>query len=896
MGIWDTVVNKGYDLLIKQEEKKQIEARELRNHEKAMKNPLYNSYADCIINDYEAEHLEALRKYLPECTVLLKSNGDFPLSAPCRIAAYGHGVRNTVKGGTGSGEVNSRFSVNVEQGLEQAGFEITTNRWLDAYDEILELAHGRFIQYIKEKAKLEKISVIAAGMGAVMPEPDYRRVRIRNSKFGNDPVKPGKKNGKGKDGIENKRPLTISYEGDAAIYVLSRISGEGNDRRLIKGDYRLNDSEIKDILLCNKKYKKFMLVINAGGPVDLTPVMEVENILVLSQLGVEGGIALADILLGKANPSGKLTTTWLKAAQTVLFPFGDKDDTEYEEGIYVGYRYFDRFMSAEDEHKNKEPLFAFGHGLSYTDFSITNATISERLITEASTQGSGRVNGTVQDSGDQVIGGQTSGERCIDSEITVTCQVKNTGAYPGKEVVQVYVSPPNDDTTVLDKPYQVLAAFEKTDELLPGQEVTVKASFRLSDIASFDESKAAFLLESGDYVIRVGNSSRNTVVAGKRRLRSSTYFPIEFNNSYDDIAVNPYIASMSDEELAYMCIGAFDPKGGLASVIGSASTHVAGAAGESCNLYQKKGLKPLVMADGPAGLRLSKEFFTDEKGKAIGIGPVIPGFVSDFLPKAVVGIVDSMAKKPKPDQEVKNQFTTALPIATAMAQSWNLSFANKCGDIVGDEMKRFNVQLWLAPALNIHRNVLCGRNYEYYSEDPLISGRFAAAVTNGVQAHAGCGVTIKHFLANNQENNRYCNNSVVSERALREIYLRGFEICVREAEPAALMTSYNLLNGEHTSESRRFVSDILRGEWGYKGIVMTDWITGGDIMSANDCKYGAPTPYKVIEAGTQLFMPGGKKDYNNLREAMRKGVISRRVVEKNATRLWKMSNKLYGEL
>lgn len=882
MGIGDVITKIGYSLIIKEAEIKEKEEKAAKALEREKKSPYFNEFAGCRINEYESNHLAILRKHLAECMVLLKSNGDFPLETPCKIAAYGHGVRHTIKGGTGSGEVNSRFSVNVEQGLVHAGFEITTGRWLDAYDEVLERAKNYFKGYIKEKAKLEKISVIAAGMGAVMPEPEYRKIRVKESKKSIKAHKRAVSTNKAVISDKVLKPLRINYEGDVAIYVVGRISGEGNDRRVIKGDYKLNDSEIKDILLCNKKYKKFLLVVNAGGPIDLSPVMEVPNILVLSQLGVETGNALADVILGKATPSGKLTTTWVTSAQAVKFPFGERDDTVYEEGIYVGYRYFDKYVggdvksNAADKNdvtnnvnaadKNM-PLFPFGHGLSFTDFSISNTSISEKLITDA------------QDS------------RCIDSEITVKCTVKNTGKYSGKEVVQVYVSAPSNETT-LDKPYQVLAAFAKTGELVPGQSEEIICTFRLRDIASYNEKSNQFLLDSGEYIIRIGNSSRNTVIAGKRNLKKSAYFPIQYNEKSDDVAVDPRVATMSDEELAYLCIGAFDPKGGVASVIGAAGSHVAGAAGETYAGFEKKGLKPLIMADGPAGIRISREYIMDENGRAYSLGSVLPGFVSDFLPNAVVKLMDGMAKKPKKDQEIYNQYATALPIATAIAQSWNIDFARQCGDIIGDEMERFNINLWLAPALNIHRNVLCGRNFEYYSEDPLISGRFAAAVTQGVQAHKGCGVTVKHFLANNQENNRYCNNSVVSERALREIYLRGFEICIKEAEPVALMSSYNLVNGEHTSESRRFISDILRGEWGYKGIVMTDWITGGDFLSAQDSKYTGPETWKVIAAGSELFMPGGKNDYLNLLEAMKDGRISRRLVEKSATRLWKMSDKL----
>ena len=208
-------------------------------------------------------------------------------------------------------------------------------------------------------------------------------------------------------------------------------------------------------------------------------------------------------------------------------------------------------------------------------------------------------------------------------------------------------------------------------------------------------------------------------------------------------------------------------------------------------------------------------------------------------------------------------------------------------------MERFGIHLWLAPALNIHRSIRCGRNYEYFSEDPLISGVFAAALTKGVQSHPGCGVTIKHFAANNQETNRYNNNSIVSERALREIYLKGFEICVRLAQPKALMTSYNLLNGKHTSEHRELLEDVLRCEFEFDGIVMTDWVTSSDILSA-DAKYPAPEAYKVALAGNDLFMPGSQQEIDNLTAALKNGHITREELIKNATRICRMAVEFAG--
>ena len=289
------------------------------------------------MNGYEKEHLSRLRQYLPGCTVLLKKNGAFPLDGPCRIEAVGSGVRYTVKGGTGSGEVNSRYFDNIEKGLRNAGFELFNMDWSTIYGSFREEAREEFISGIRKKAKEQKLSIIAASMGAVMKEPEY--------------------------------DIPLKFNADAAIYVVSRISGEGNDRLAEKGDFMLTDSEVKDILALDEKYEKFMLVINAGGPVDLSPVMSVGNILVLSQLGVETGSALADILLGKAYPSGKLATTWARIEDySSLGDFALRDDTEYREGIYVGYRYFDM--------AGVRPLFPFGYGLGYTDFELETRNVS----------------------------------------------------------------------------------------------------------------------------------------------------------------------------------------------------------------------------------------------------------------------------------------------------------------------------------------------------------------------------------------------------------------------------------------------------------------------------------------------------------------------------------------
>ena len=329
---------------------------------------------------------------------------------------------------------------------------------------------------------------------------------------------------------------------------------------------------------------------------------------------------------------------------------------------------------------------------------------------------------------------------------------------------------------------------------------------------------------------------------------------------------------LSDEELALLGIGAFDGENRLSGVIGDSALTVAGAAGETCSAFEDLGISRIVMADGPAGVRIAREYYVDEKG-IHSLGSPIPEGMADMMPSALKKIM-SMKARPKKNVTIHEQYCTAIPIATAIAQSFNPAGAEMLGDIVGDEMERFGVDVWLAPALNIHRNVLCGRNFEYYSEDPVVSGIMAAAITRGVQQHPGRGVTIKHFAANNQETNRYASNSIISERALREIYLKGFGICIREADPMCLMTSYNLLNGEHTSESRALTTDILRGEFGFDGLVMTDWVIGGDTLLSKDSAYGVPDPARVAAAGSSLFMPGRRNDYKAVLTGLKKGTVT----------------------
>ena len=855
--------------------------------------------------DHEKKHLRELRKSAAGCTLFLKRNGDFPLDAPCEIGLYGSGARQTRKGGTGSGDVNSRFYVTAEKGLERAGFTITSKDWIDRYDQVKKENHEHFVKQIKSEALKSGMLPIQYSMGKVECDCDY------------------------------DIPLG---SGDTAVYVLSRICGEGADRQWVRGDILLTKTEISDILQLKANYKRFMLVLNVGGPVDLSPVVEsVDNILLLSQLGAVTGVVLADILLGKADPSGKLTATWIaEKDRESIGEFGDINNTRYKEGVYVGYRYY--------ETEGVKPLFPFGFGKSYTDFEL-----------------------------------QPESAGLHDGILEVSVSVKNTGSRAGREVVEVYASLPDDR---IDQPVRVLAGFEKSPVIEAGEEKTVSVKVDLRDIASFDEIAACYIIPAGDTIISVGEDSsdvktvcvlraaidirikqvRNSLgetdftdfVPEKKRTETvdtdlkeitdfspekinadqdsddvsennetvSTANIVDSNESdkaaennvadksvgtniielsendiectevfYDDAEpVDPIAAQMTDEELALASVGAFGDSA-VASVIGQAGQKVPGSAGETYE-NNEKGIRGLVMADGPAGLRLDRKYGVDSNGVYSYGNPMFNSML-EFSPR-VAQIYPAIQRKKAERRtarggEVKYQFATAIPIGTAIAQSWDVEFARDCGYIVGSEMEIYDVDIWLAPALNVQRDIRCGRNFEYFSEDPLISGYMAAAITNGVQEHEGRYVTLKHYAANNQETNRMASNSCVSERTLREIYLRGFEIAVRKSSPAFVMNSYNLINGVHTSERHDLITDVLRSEFGFEGAVMTDWIVPG--MTNKNSEWSYPDPAKVAAAGTSVFMPGTKHDYEDILTGHKTGKVTREQLEINVTRLLQFASE-----
>lgn len=810
------------------------------------------------VTSLEKENQALVRSLAGECMVVLENDGALPLGKEERtIVLYGSGARNTVKGGTGSGDVNSREVINIYEGLKAEGFNILSDDWLDRYDKTLEDATNAYMADINEKAAKQHVPPIMIMFSTPFVAPD-------------------------------EELITQVKDADIAIYVISRNSGEGADRYDVKKDYELDDNEVKNIQFLAANYKKTIVLLNTGGVIDTKVLRNTDGInavMIAGQMGNIGGNIVSDVLTGKSIPSGKLTDTWAEnysdypSSATFSHNNGNIDDEYYTEGIYVGYRYFDTF--------GIKPAYSFGYGKGYTDFAY-------------------EVDDVIAD----------------EKKVYVSVTVTNTGSkYAGREVIQVYVTSPEGG---IDKPFKELRGFAKTSLLGPSQKETITISFDTASMASYDINRASYVLEKGQYIIRVGNSCDNTrpaavltldrdvvtvkcrnlfgldeaveeIQAPKREkedisgLKEIALDSSKFTTSVieyqidrlvledkrsgekltmDDVkagnaTLKELVAQLTLEEMANLCVGLFDHI--ASNVVGSASGSVVGAAGETIGIPDRK-IIPTVNADGPAGLRLQPHFKTTADGQ------VLPG-----------GEVFGLSRNPFPDDTPADaidyyQYCTAIPIASTLAQSWDMELIEKMGHIVGTEMQQFHVHLWLAPGMNIHRNPLCGRNFEYYSEDPLIAGSCAAADTKGVQSFAGQGTTIKHFAANSQEDNRMYNNAHISERTLREIYLKGFEIAVKDSQPLSVMTSYNLINGIHSANSKDLLQGALRDEWGFKGFVMTDWFSSQDARSIGlapaNVKYDCASSPDCIKAGNDVQMPGSKQNVDDIIKGVEDGRIT----------------------
>ncbi|MDO5144420.1 MAG: glycoside hydrolase family 3 C-terminal domain-containing protein [bacterium] len=635
---------------------------------------------------------------------------------------------------------------------------------------------------------------------------------------------------------------------DTALITICRFSGEGWDRSGTPhdGDYFLSPQEEAMVQQVIAAFPHVAVALNTGGMMDVRWFREDDRVsaaLMVWQGGMEGGAAAADLLVGDVCPSGRLTDTF--AEDFADYPssanFDESEDyVAYEDDIYVGYRYFETVP-----HAASRVCYPFGYGLSYTSFAITNAAI-----------------------------------RAESDGFVATARVTNTGSVAGREVVQMYASAPQG---LLGKPARVLVGFAKTALLQPGEAESVEIRFTQYDFASYDDTGkvclSAYVLEKGDYVFLCGKNVRDAAQVGdawhlnenrvlrqlsakcvphelKRRLlpdgsyeqlrpdrvmvRDDRDFPFpgqrplewreEINESAWKQPTAPQLADvaagkrelseildlLTDEQLVHLLGG--QPNRGVANTFGFG------------NLV-RYGIPNVMSADGPAGLRIEK-----------------PAGVN----------------------------TTAFPCATLLACTWDEQLLYEVGRAGAEEVLENGIGVWLTPAINIHRTPRCGRNFEYYSEDPLLAGRLSAAMVRGIQS-MGVAAAVKHLCCNNRETNRTECDSRLSERALREIYLKAFEINVREADPWTIMSSYNPMNGVRTSCNRELLTDILRGEWGFQGMVMTDWYTRGE-------------HWREVNAGNDVKMARG--DEAQLLEKLRLGQVTRETLRTSAERVLRMLMKL----
>lgn len=771
------------------------------------------------------EHIALSRRAAREGMVLLKNEGGaLPLRPDCKVALFGKATVDYVKGGGGSGDVTVPYIRNIA----------------DGFSEVLgkEAVFPDSVEFYRQYVAEQYAAHWAPGMIA---EPDIPEEMLRNA-----------------------RAFT-----DTAVISISRFSGEGWDRKssraritrkdpvtgdavsmsdvlFERGDFYLSDAERCMVETVSQTFEKTIVVINAGGMVETACFRDnpqIRGLLLAFQGGMEGGCAEAELLTGLVSPSGKLTDTY--AADLEDYPgcadfYESEDYVHYYEDIYVGYRYFETIPGMAEK-----VVYPFGFGLSYTRFSLSR----EKILFTA-------------------------------DEAEVSVLVTNEGDCAGREVVQVYYSAPQG---LLGKPARELAGFRKTKLLAPGEHEQVKIRFPLAQMASYDDlgkvARSAWVLEAGEYRFFVGTSVRDgqwlkeawtipenriaqqltsrmaPTCLEKRILADGSWekLPTGPCNDYLSTALTPmshddlhstpevravpriknfgrgigmklqdvadgkislqeFVSALPVEDLA--CLLGGQPNVGLANTFGYGNNP----------LY---GIPNIMTADGPAGIRFHH-----------GIGVT----------------------------------ATAFPCATLLGSSWDPDLVFEVGAAASLEAKENNIMVWLAPGVNIHRNPLCGRNFEYISEDPLLAGKQAAGMIRGIQSNH-IAATPKHFALNNKETNRRNCDSRASERSIREIWLKQFEIIVKESRPWSIMSSYNIINGHRASENKDLLTGILREEWGFDGMVTTDWWTFGE-------------HYKEVAAGNDMKMATGFPD--RLLEALKKGVLTREDMEKAAENILRL--------
>ena len=777
------------------------------------------------------EHIELSRRAASEGMVLLKNQGDLlPFHTGQKLAVFGKACVDYVKGGGGSGDVTVAYTRNLMEGLKIKEQEGKVEVFWPA------------ARYYEKEIRDQYAQGYCPGMTV---EPEVPEELLTQAKAFTD----------------------------TAIITICRYSGEGWDRKSIadkafaggdqslaqlsakifeNGDFCLTEAEKKMVEKVKTAFPHVAVVLNVGGMLDTSWFKEDEKIsavLLAWQGGIEGGLAAADILCGEVNPSGKLTDTFAGTLED--YPSSESfheslDYVNYEEDVYVGYRYFESFPQAKEK-----VIYPFGYGLSYTTFEISVKDL-----------------------------------KVEKDKVSVKAEVTNLGKRAGKEVVQVYYSAPQGK---LGKPALELGAFEKSRLLAPGESQTMLLEFPVSSMGSFDDmgkiSRSAYVLEAGNYSFYVGNSAENLEKWGEPWNLGEDRIICQLTSKAAPYHLPKRLTGdgsyemLPERKLEPEPLGLPEQDMDLLEGMEPADRGY----GQRIRREMKASEKHLLreVAEGKLSLEEFMEQLSDRDLAELLGGQPNTGVANTYGMGNLreYGVPNVMTADGPAGLRIKPQchvYTTAWPCATMLACTWNTRLVEEIGAAGASEVKENNIGIWLTPAMNIHRSPLCGRNFEYYSEDPLVAGKMGAAMVRGIQSQH-VAASVKHFACNNKESNRKDSDSRVSERALREIYLKGFEIVVKESDPWTIMSSYNLINGHRASENKDLLTGILRDEWGFKGIVTTDWWTRGE-------------HYKEAKAGNDIKMGCGYPD--RLLMALEKGLITREEIEICAKRILEMILKL----
>lgn len=717
--------------------------------------------------------ITACRNSIPEGIVLLETDGTLPLKKGEKIALFGRGQFEYLKGGSGSGgRVNCPYVITIPDGLkDQVVLDGTVSKFYE--------------KFIRENP-------YDTGDGWILPTS--QKEPLLTEKFVSEAAK----------------------RNDTAIFIVYRLAGEDFDIKPDKGGWYLSDEEEKAVELLSRFFKKFVVLVNSANLIDTSWIQKysVGTVALIWGGGQEGGNGVADMLMGYNPPSGRLSDTIAKSLED--YPafgcFGDAIKNVHKEDIFVGYRYFETF--AKDR-----VLYPFGYGLNYTQFT------------------------------QKILSAEKTEER-----IRLRVLVKNVGDYKGKDVVQAYFSAPQGE---IGKPARELIAFKKTKTLFSGEEEEIELSFSLPEMASYDDSgKSGFayswVLEKGTYRIFVGQNVRE--------------------------AKEAFVFDLSETVCVNECEQALAPTEEferMAAKNGVLSYEKVPTAKYSLKDRMRRNLPNEIPYTGDRGITLQQvknaEFSLDEfvaqftaeelsyltKGEGMSSTKApLPGTASCFAgvakPFFLHGVpVISTCDGPSGIRLECNVPATSIPMGTLIACAWSPEAFKEIFAGFAEEMLKYHIDFNLGPGMNIHRYPLCGRNFEYFSEDPHLTGVYATMIAKTF-FDKGVFCTLKHFAVNSQEFRRASENEVVSERALREIYLKGFEKAVKSGCVRGIMTSYNRINGISSPSNYDLIAHVLRKEWGYQGFVMTDWWTGIDDLEKGT--FSGKNIAAMIEAETDTFM------------------------------------------